>query len=630
MRFESPQMVHALWLAAALAVFYVAAFRLRNRALEGLANRELLKGLTPSVSLQRRYVKAILVTLTFVFCTLALMRPQWGFHLEEVRQLSSDILIALDTSKSMLAADIKPNRLQMAKLAIGDFLKKLRGDRIGLIGFAGESFVFSPLTVDYGGFMLALNDLGVNSIPIGGTSIRSAIQEAINVYKGSPSKDKTLILITDGEDHEGHVLDAAKAAKDAGIKIYAIGIGTKEGELIQVNDDSGGKSFVKDPGGNLVKTHLDEETLQRLSTETGGVYVRTSGADLGLDLIYRDWLSKSEKKSIQEKMKKRYDERFQIPLAIAVFLLVVESMLGERRRRVRSVTTKEDKITRDILLIIVLVFALLSSNDAYGSQKSAVIREGDQSYRQGNYTAALEKYTQALKDDPDSDVLNYRTGLAYYRKEDFPKAAEHFTKSLVSKALSVEMRANYNIGNSKFMAAKKIEQADPSGALSHYKEALQYFKRAIELNEKDMDAKTNYELTDKKIQQMLEKSKKQPQQDKNKKQEDKKQDDKSQKDKEQKDSGQKDKQQEGKAQDEKDKGSENKQQEQNQPGKGAKQMPKQDTLAPDKTKKGARPPQSMTKEEAEMLLEGLKDEQSGNVLKAKEKQRGDTPVLKDW
>ncbi|MBF0539231.1 MAG: VWA domain-containing protein [Nitrospirae bacterium] len=331
MRFGSIVAAHTLWLVIALTIFYVVAVRLRGRTLEGFGARELLKTLSPSVSTRMRHTKAALVITALVSCTLALMRPQWGFHLEEVRQYSRDILIALDTSKSMLAADVKPNRLQMAKLAIGDFLKNLKGDRVGLIGFAGEAFVFSPLTVDYGGFMFALNDLSVNSIPVGGTSIRSAIEEAINLYAGNPSRDKTLILITDGEDHEGGVMDAADKAKSAGIAIYTVGIGTKEGELIQVADDSGGKTFVKDTAGGIVKTTLDEETLKKISLATGGTYVRAGGADLGLDLIYRDRLSRSEKKGIEEKTRKRYDERFQIPLTVAVLLLVVEAVLGERR-----------------------------------------------------------------------------------------------------------------------------------------------------------------------------------------------------------------------------------------------------------------------------------------------------------
>lgn len=332
MRFDNIAAVHALWIVGGVGLFYVLAIRLRGKALDGFGARALLSSLSPSVSARMRHVKAALVIAALVFCTLTLMRPQWGFHLEEVRQYSSDILIALDTSKSMLATDIKPSRLQMAKLAIGDFLKRLRGDRVGLIGFAGEAFVFSPLTVDYGGFMFALNDLSVNSIPVGGTSIRSAIGEAITLYAGNPSKDKTLILITDGEDHEGGALEAAEKAKSAGIVIYTVGIGTREGELIQVTDDGGGKTFVKDAAGGIVKTALDEETLKQISFATGGTYVRAGGADLGLDLIYRDRLSMSEKKGVEEKMKKRYDERFQIPLAVAVLLLIVESILGERRR----------------------------------------------------------------------------------------------------------------------------------------------------------------------------------------------------------------------------------------------------------------------------------------------------------
>ncbi|MBF0608979.1 MAG: hypothetical protein SFH39_03145 [Candidatus Magnetobacterium sp. LHC-1] len=233
-------------------------------------------------------------------------------------------------------------------------------------------------------------------------------------------------------------------------------------------------------------------------------------------------------------------------------------------------------------------------------------------------------------DGTDSDVQNFRLGAESYRKGDYAGAVDRYTKSLVSKDPTAEMRANYNIGNSKYMAGKKLEQNAPSDALSLYRQSLQYFKRAIELNEKDMDAKVNYELTDKKIRELSEKLKNQPKQDKKQDKQDSAQNDKSKKDKEQndkdKDKGHKDSAEEGKSPDKspegKDKGSSPRHEQQGQVGKDDAQRP--DTATP------RRVPGTMTKEEAEMLLEGLRYLQSGNVLKDKETQKPPPPVLKDW
>ncbi|WP_420265535.1 VWA domain-containing protein [Candidatus Magnetominusculus dajiuhuensis] len=332
MRFGNYQAAYLLWAVAAAVVFYILAFRAGKKSLHRFADSALLDTLTMGLSRRRQYFKAALVSVAVLLCVTSLMRPQWGFHLEEVKRRVSDILIAIDTSKSMLATDVKPNRLARSKFAVHDLIKKLRGDRVGLIGFAGKAFLFSPLTVDYNGFILALNDLSVNSIPLGGTDIASAIDEAITIYKDNPSKDKSLILITDGEDLAGNTMAAAERAKDAGMKIYTVGIGTPEGELIQVTDEKGGVQFLKDSDGNMIKSRLDEGTLEKIALTTGGSYVRAGNAGVGLELIYDEKLSHADKKETEEKMERRYNERFQYPLALALVLLMIESILPDRKR----------------------------------------------------------------------------------------------------------------------------------------------------------------------------------------------------------------------------------------------------------------------------------------------------------
>lgn len=333
MRFAQAYYAFGFWIVLGAILFLFWVGRGRKRAMRRFAEDEFLKDITSSVNFKARVIKSALIITVFIFGILALMRPQWGFRWQEVKRRGLDIFIAIDTSRSMLAADVLPNRLQRSKLAVRDLVRKLNGDRIGLIAFSGTAFLQCPLTVDYNGFLLALDDLSAATIPRGGTSISSAIKTAMDAYKGGEKKYKVLIIITDGEDHEGDPVQAAEEAGKEGIKIYCIGIGTTEGELVQLTDESGRKSFLKDREGNIVKSRLNEAVLQKIALGTGGIYVRSSGAEFGLELIYDDRLSKMEKRDIKQKMNKLYHERFQIPLAVALLLLLAESFIGEARKR---------------------------------------------------------------------------------------------------------------------------------------------------------------------------------------------------------------------------------------------------------------------------------------------------------
>ncbi len=331
MTFGNFHAIHYLWLLPALVLFYVWSNKKSNRALEKFIHKDLLDQLIPSLDRRRQNIKALFILLSVSAITLSLMRPQWGFEWKEVTRSGLDILIAIDTSKSMLAEDVKPNRLERSKLAVKDLIQKLRGDRIGLIAFAGNAFLQCPLTVDYSGFMLSLDDLNVNTLPKGGTSLSDAIRVALDSYEGGKKKYKSLVIITDGEDHEGNAAEWVEKAKEQGMKIFTIGIGTKEGELIPVTDEAGNRMFLKDSSGNVVKTRLDESTLKEIALTTGGSYVKATATEFGLDLIYDEKLSKMEKREVENKMIRKYYERYQIPLAIALLLLCIEPFIRERK-----------------------------------------------------------------------------------------------------------------------------------------------------------------------------------------------------------------------------------------------------------------------------------------------------------
>jgi len=331
MRFADFQMIHLTWIVGLIIAFLIWRKGKKNQLREKFAEKKLFDEISDNLFKQNEWLKIFLVALICIFSVIALMRPQWGFQWQEIKREGLNILVAIDTSKSMLTDDVKPNRLARSKLAVRDLVRKLEGDRIGLIAFAGTGFLVCPLTIDYQGFLLTLDNINTNTIPQGGTSISTAIKEAMRSYKKTKGKYKSMIIITDGEDLEGDVLALAKEASKEGIKIFTIGIGTKEGELIRVPNKQGGFEFVKDKDGNFVKSRLNERLLQELALVTDGVYVQATGAQFGLEYIYDNYLSKMEKQEIKTTMEKRYHDRFQIPLAIAFILLCGFSIISTRK-----------------------------------------------------------------------------------------------------------------------------------------------------------------------------------------------------------------------------------------------------------------------------------------------------------
>ena len=333
MHFARLNMLVWLWSAIGLVMFLFWADKHRKGAVGRFTQEHLLKDIAFCFDPEKAMFKNIILVAVFVFSILALIRPQWGFQWQEVKREGIDILVVIDTSKSMLTQDVKPDRLERTKFAVQDLLKKLKGDRIGLIAFSGEPFLICPLTVDYGGFQVSLKGLNVDTVPRGGTNLAKAIQEAIKDYDQTSSKHKAVIIITDGDDLEGDPVAAAKKAKEKGIKIYCVGIGSVEGELIQIRGVGGKTAFLKDRDGNFVKSRLNEGLLKRIALITGGIYIKTSGGKFGLDLIYERELSRLEKREIEVKMEKKYFERFQFPLSVALLLLVIETCLTTRKKQ---------------------------------------------------------------------------------------------------------------------------------------------------------------------------------------------------------------------------------------------------------------------------------------------------------
>lgn len=332
MQFAERHLAYLFVFVIGVCLFLCWAKRRKRKKMSLFVDPELLPHMADNVILRNQFLKDLLIVLTFCFGIIALMRPQWGFRWQEVKRQGLDIFVAVDVSKSMLTGDVKPNRLERSKLAIRDLIKKLEGDRIGLIAFAGDAYMVCPLTLDYNGFLLALDDLTPQTVPLGGTALASAIEEAMKSYEKVPSKYKAVIMITDGENQVGDPVLLAKKAKQQGIRIFCIGVGTQEGELIRVLNEQGQHEFLKDRNGNFVKSRLNEGILQEIALTTGGLYIRASGAEFGLDLIYDQRLSKMEKRELKSNKEKKYFERFQIPLGMALLFLVLETVIVTRKK----------------------------------------------------------------------------------------------------------------------------------------------------------------------------------------------------------------------------------------------------------------------------------------------------------
>ncbi|MCK5534764.1 VWA domain-containing protein [bacterium] len=336
MRFASPYSLYLLLIIPVLVFFYVFTFRQKKKALALFGNLKLVKNLTASVSKPRQIIKTILVVTGFFFLILALTGPQIGTKLVQVKRKGLDIIIAIDTSLSMTAEDIKPNRLAKAKMELESLIDQMEGDRIGIIAFAGNAFVQCPLTLDYRAAKMFLNLINTDLIPQPGTSIGEAIRLAIKSFSQKERKYKVLILLTDGEDYHSLPLKAGDQAKKEGIKIYTIGFGSPKGELIPLYDEKGDIiSYKKDKKGAAVMSKLDEMTLGKIALNTGGKYYRATAGELEVEQLYKE-ISRLEKKELQSKFFSQYEDRFQYFLAICLILLFFELILPARKKLVEK------------------------------------------------------------------------------------------------------------------------------------------------------------------------------------------------------------------------------------------------------------------------------------------------------
>lgn len=332
MRFLTPEYLLLLGGLLLLTLFLVWSLRRKKQLLQRFGDIPLIMKTAPFISFARQGTKIALLVIGLAFVVLALARLQFGTHMEKVKRQGIDLLIGLDVSNSMLAADMRPNRLEVAKQEIRGSIERLKGDRIGLMAFAGEAFIQCPLTLDYTAAEMLLGAMDNESVGLQGTSLSTAIEKGMGAFNQQEQQHKVLLLLTDGEDQEGGAIEAAEQARQQGIRIYTVGIGSPAGVPIPILDRRGQQvGFKKDDNGEVIVSRLDEVTLQKIALTTGGKYYRASGSEMELDKIFAE-IEGLEKKEQEGTMVTRFDDRFQWPLAVGLLFLVFEFFLPERRR----------------------------------------------------------------------------------------------------------------------------------------------------------------------------------------------------------------------------------------------------------------------------------------------------------
>lgn len=606
MHFVSPEfLIVGFFLGAMLIALYVHLAFARKRALAQLGASHLLSHLTASVSHTKRRIKEAMVVFGVVLIAIALARPQYGYRWEEAHRRGVDLLFAVDTSKSMLTPDVKPNRLERAKLAVRDLVQKFPEDRVGLVAFAGSAFLETPLTLDHAIFDQSLDDLDTNVIPLGGTNVASAIDVAQKTLADDEHK-KILVLLTDGEDLSGDALQAAQSASKQGLSIYTIGVGTAKGELIPLAAKNGRTEFVKDENGNFVTSKLDESLLQKIATTTGGSYRALGDNGQGLESLYRDELALLPRSDLAARSQQVPIERYQWPLGLALLLLGLEPMIGERRR-VRNrleITTPPRSHHVWARRFGVAAVAALAAMLVLEPIASASPQSAERFYRNQKFAQAQADYAAAAKAQPNDPRFQFNLGAADYRNGDFDGATKAFESALHTDDTNLQEHAYYNLGDVLYRNGEKtLKENKTDETIRTWKQAVSDYEAGLRLDTKDADATFNRDFVKRKLAELK-----------------KKQDEQKQKDDQQQKRDQK------KNDDAKSKGSngsDSKSQDQNPKPKDGKNPQAQKPEAPSK-------PGELSKSEARALLDSLRgDLQTKPSAMAPVMPAADQPQ-KDW
>ena len=495
-----------LLLILLIPLMYIAYWlmrRWRKRRIARFGDPDLVSSLAPLVPRRKGWLKLTLISLALLFFAIGMARPQLGAILKEKQVRGAEIMVVLDVSNSMLAEDYSPNRLERAKLAISKLVDELQGDRIGLIIFAGESFVQLPVTSDYVSAKIFLSSITTESVPVQGTAMGEAIRTAIRSFTSESENSRAIILITDGENHEDDPVAAARDAVDMGARVFCIGVGSPEGKPIPVDGE-----LLKDKDGNIVVTRLDEATLKEVASAGKGLYVRAGNTEFGLNPVI-DEIRSLEEKDFQSVVFEEYDEQYMYFFAIALIFMLIEFMISDTRNR-RSLFGSGKGMVAVLILMLASPVMLQAQSDR------SEVRAGNREFKKGEFREAELDYKRALVEDSTSITAKYNLGNALYRTESYSEA-ELYLKGLGDSLKSVSpSRASDCFHNSGNLALKQKK----------YQEAVDAYKESLRLEPDNFETKSNLAYA----QKML---KEQQQQQQNQQNQNQQQDQKDQQDQDQ-------------------------------------------------------------------------------------------------
>ncbi len=514
MQFFSPQAFLWFWTLPAVALLFWFSRRLWTKRLEMLGNPATLRQkLMPRYRDSEWQVRMVHLLLVLFLVVLALARPQWGEEKKQVERKGIDVIFMLDTSLSMLAEDIKPSRFEKSKLEIKTFLTHLKGDRVGMVAFAGSGFLQTPLTLDYSAFLLFLDGIKSGYIPDPGTSLNRALAITLQSFPEKSLKHKAIILFTDGEDHEGGLDEALAEVKKLNVRIYALGVGKEEGEPIPLKDEQGRKGgFKKDRAGQIVITKLNQPLLERMAKETGGLYFPATPSEQEVDVILKHMESLGQKK-FKEKSVVEREDHYQLFLFFAFLFLAAEMLI----RRTQQVAAKP--------LAVLLCFLLFTG---FFKGAGAINEDGNKLFKEKKYQSALESYRKAKVKSPEESAIRYNLATALYQTDQYQEAAKELEAAMASaKEAELKANAHYNYGNTQYR-------------LGNFEKAIEAYQKTLEINPKDKDAKYNLEflekqknLFDKKNEDRKKNEQKEKQQDQQQNQQEQQQDQQQKQDQEQ-------------------------------------------------------------------------------------------------
>lgn len=483
------------WIGVLVLPFLILFFWWLIRQKKARINAMIAQSLWSKRSADAWYHNEILYVVAMSLCVLfsivALARPQWGEQAQTLKRQGLDILIAVDVSKSMLTTDVRPSRLERSKWAMKDLVKKLKGDRIGLMAFAGEAFVMCPLTWDYSGFLLTVDDLSPDVISRGGTNLQKAIKQALTHFGSSVGNHQLLVIVTDGDVLEGDTMAAVNEAKNKGVKIFTVGVGTKEGDLIQIQDDKGNKEFLKDEGGRVVKSRLNESLLQEMAYETRGAYVRSTASQFGLDFLYDQQLSLIPKQEHEEKSRTAMIDRYMLFLIPALLSCLWGLWIWQKPVR----------------LFLFICFCCFSSS-VWADKAQDLVKQANEELQKGNYDKAIDGYEKAAQ-TRDVAEIDFNLGTAFVHIEDWDKAKGAFSRVLEkTKSKKIKASANYNWGTGLVRGAEQfIKKQQDQKAKEMLNQAIDRLQSARSFDPEDAQINQNLDYAKRLLKSLEEREK---------------------------------------------------------------------------------------------------------------------------